>query len=78
MSLPLFTKQSKGFRQSFSTSHSKNNKLDFEEIKASHSIYIKELYKDRKAPTVTFDRSSILATCSNCLDSNIKSEFLKQ
>lgn len=77
MSLPLFAKQPKGFRQSFYTSHGKNNELSSEEIKAPHSIYIKELYKDRKAPVVPFDRSSILATCSHCLDSNIKYEFLK-
>jgi hypothetical protein len=48
------------------------------ELKALHLLYIKELYKDREAKVVPFDRNLILATCFNCLDSKDKTEFLKQ
>jgi hypothetical protein len=47
-------------------------------IKSLHSSFIKELYKDRKAPVIPFNRESIFATCYNCLDKTIRSEFLKQ
>jgi hypothetical protein len=47
-------------------------------IKSLHSSFIKELYKDRKAPVIPFNRESILATCYNCLDKTIRSELLKQ
>ena len=49
-----------------------------DDLKALHSLYIKELYKDRKAPVVPFNRNLILATCSHCLDEKKRSEFLKQ
>jgi hypothetical protein len=58
----------------------KNNELSCleEELKALHLLYIKELYRDRQAPVVPFDRNLILTTCFNCLDSKVKAEFLKQ
>ena len=34
-----------------------SNKLKLKELKASHLLYIKELYKDREAPVVPFDRN---------------------
>jgi len=49
-----------------------------EDLQALHSIYIRELYKDREAPVIPFDRDLILATCHHCLDKNKKSEFLKE
>ena len=48
------------------------------DLQALHSIYIRELYKDREAPVIPFDRDLILATCHHCLDKNKKSEFLKE
>lgn len=48
------------------------------DIKSLHQSFIKELYKDRNAPVKPFDREPILATCYNCLDKTIRSEFLKQ
>lgn len=47
-------------------------------MKPSHALYIKELYRDRKAPVILFDRKSILATCYNCLDRDQKLAFLKE
>lgn len=46
-------------------------------LQALHSIYIRELYKDREAPVIPFDHGLILATCYHCLDKNKKYEFLK-
>lgn len=43
------------------------------DLQALHSIYIRELYKDREAPVIPFDRDLILATCHHCLDKNKKS-----
>ena len=51
---------------------------DSNAIKSLHSSFIKELYRDRNAPVKPFNRESILATCYNCLDKSIRSEFLKQ
>uniref|UniRef100_UPI002000D988 hypothetical protein n=1 Tax=Exserohilum turcicum TaxID=93612 RepID=UPI002000D988 len=48
------------------------------DLQGLHSIYIRELYKDREAPVIPFDRDLILATCHHCLDKNKKSEFLKE
>ena len=56
----------------------KNNKeLNVEDLKALHSLYIKDLYKDRIAPTVPFDSSLILASC-NLSDIKERSELLKE
>lgn len=71
-SLPISFKQPKGLRGYFSTSCIKNNKLSLEKLKASHLLYIRELYRDREASVVPFDRNLILATCSHCLDSKVK------
>ena len=49
-----------------------------EDLQALHSTYIRELYKDREAPVIPFDRDLILATCHHCLDKNQKFEFLKE
>ena len=51
---------------------------DLNTIKSLHVSLIKELYKDRKAPVIPFNRESILASCYNCLDKNTRSEFLKE
>ena len=77
--LPVSIKEPKILRRSFSTSCIKNNKLSFEEeLKTSHLLYIKELYRDREAPVIPFDRDLILATCYNFLDSKVKTEFKKK
>lgn len=47
-------------------------------IKSLHSLYVKELYKDRVAPVIPFDRKLILDTCDDCLDKTKLSEFLKK
>lgn len=52
--------------------------LSSEDLKALHSVYIRELYKDREAPVKPFDRDLILATCFHCLDKEKRSEFLKE
>ena len=50
-----------------------NGKLtSIDVLKSRHALYIKELYKDRIAPVIPFDRFSILATCYDCLDQNKK------
>nr|NP_074959.1 orf699 [Podospora anserina] len=51
--------------------------LDEEDLKALHSLYIKDLFKDRIAPVVPFDSNLILVSC-NLSDQKKKSEFLKQ
>jgi len=51
--------------------------LDEEDLKALHSLYIKDLFKDRIAPVVPFDSNLILVSC-NLSDPEEKSEFLKQ
>ncbi len=51
---------------------------DLNTIKALHVSFIKELYRDREAPVISFNRESILASCCNCLDKNTRSEFLKK
>jgi hypothetical protein len=40
-----------------------DTKLLSSDLKTLHSIFIKELYKDRKAPVKPFDNNLILATC---------------
>lgn len=52
-----------------------NTKLLSSDLKALHSIFIRELYKDRKAPVKPFDNNLIFATCSNYLDKEKRSEF---
>ena len=55
-----------------------NKGLDVEEdLKALHSLYIKDLFKDRIAPVVPFYSNLILVSC-NLSDPKEKSEFLKQ
>ena len=80
MFLPVSFKHPKGLKLSFSgfsTTRSKKNKLNLENLKDSHLPFIKELYKDRKSPVIPFDRSLIKATCSYCLNPKAKAEFLK-
>jgi hypothetical protein len=67
--------------KNFSSSTPKQTKLhslNIEEEKHLHTLYIKELYKDRKAPVIPFDRNLIQDTCSNCLDNVQKQPFIKQ
>jgi hypothetical protein len=55
-----------------------NKDLDIEEdLNALHSLYIKDLFKDRIAPVVPFDSNLILVSC-NLSDTKEKSELLKQ
>ena len=51
---------------------------DSNTIKSLYPSFIKELYRNRKALVIPFNRESILASCCNCLDKNIRSEFLKE
>lgn len=47
------------------------------ELNSLHSLYIKELYKDRIASVKPFDGKSI-ATCTDFLDKGLRSQFLKE
>lgn len=47
-------------------------------MKSLHLTYINELYKDRAAPVIPFNRESILATCTNFHDKNARVAFLKE
>ena len=57
---------------------SDNLELSTNDLESLHSLYIRELYKDRQAPVISFDRSLILDTCFHLLDFNKRSEFLKE
>jgi hypothetical protein len=46
--------------------------LSYDDLKALHFVFIRELYKDRKAPVKPFDDNLILATCSNYLDKSLR------
>jgi len=62
------------------------NRLDFtnksfveeSDIKSLHALYISELYKDRIAPVIPFNRESILATCTKFSDKKFRNSFLKE
>lgn len=69
------TKSNKKGIRSYSTNQKDNKKiLSIEELKSLHSIYIKDLYKDRCAKVIPFE-DKVLATCD---DINNKSEFIKK
>jgi group I intron endonuclease len=53
-----------------------NIELD-EDLKILHSLYIKDLFKDRAAPVIPFDSNLILDTC-NLGDIKERSVFLKE
>jgi|HigsolmetaGSP11D_1036233.scaffolds.fasta_scaffold05338_2 hypothetical protein len=59
--------------------YNSNKDFNFEEedLKALHSLYIKDLFKDRVAPVIPFDSNLILASF-NLSDSKERSEFLKE
>ena len=48
-----------------------------EDLRILHSLYIKDLFKDRAAPVIPFDSNLILATC-NLGDVEERSVFLKE
>jgi hypothetical protein len=48
------------------------------DLNSLHSSFIKELYRDRNAPVKPFKRDLILASCTNCLDKNKRSDFFKK
>lgn len=77
MSSQIRTKLFKDIRQCYYTTLISNND-NTEDLQDLHAGYIRELYKDREAPVIPFDRDLILATCYDCLDKNKKSEFLKE
>ena len=56
------------------------DKPDIQEsnIKSLHLTYINELYKDRAAPVISFNREYILATCTNFDDKKTRGAFLKE
>ena len=55
-----------------------NKYFNFEEdLRALHSLYIKDLFKDRIAPVIPFDSNLILASF-NLSDIKERSEFLKE
>ena len=74
MSFPIRTKLD--IRKYYTTIVTENDNI--EDLQALHSIYIRELYKDREAPVIPFDRDLILATCHHCLDKIKQSELLKE
>jgi hypothetical protein len=47
-------------------------------VKSLHLTYINELYKDRAAPVIPFNKEFILATCNNFCDKNTRGAFLKE
>lgn len=49
-----------------------------DEIKSLHTLYIKDIYRDRIAPVIPFDTKLILDSCSNFSDVKERSEFLKK
>lgn len=51
--------------------------LNVEDLKALHSLFTKDLFKDRIAPVVPFDSNLILVSC-NLSDDNERSKFLKE
>ena len=58
--------------------NSPNDNLEAQSLKELKTLHgIKELYKDREAPVKPFDQSLILATCSDCLDKDKRSEFFR-
>ena len=55
-----------------------NKDFNFEEdLRALHSLYVKDLFKDRIAPVIPFDSNLILASF-NLSDIKERSEFLKE
>jgi group I intron endonuclease len=54
-----------------------NKDLNVEDLKALHSLYTKDLFKDRIAPVVPFDSNLILVSC-NLSDDKERSELLKE
>jgi len=47
-------------------------------INPLHLTYINQLYKDRAAPVIPFNREFILDTCTNFYDKNARGAFLKE
>lgn len=76
MSSKVRTMLLKDIGQYYTTLVTENDNI--EDVQALHSTYVRELYKDREAPVIPFDRDLILATCYHCLDKNKRSEFLKE
>ena len=74
------------FKYSYSTkaksTFAENSKREFnylpDEIKALHTLYIKDLYKDRIAPVIPFDTDLILDSCNNFSNVKERTEFLKK
>ncbi len=63
----------------YSTYHGMDKpKTQESNIKSLHLTYINELYKDRAAPVIPFNREFILATCTNFYDKNTRGAFLKE
>jgi hypothetical protein len=48
-----------------------------EDLQILHSLYIKDLFKDRAVPVIPFDSNLILTTC-NLGDAEERSVFLKE
>lgn len=65
----------RGIRSKANSNNDRDLPLAERELRALHYIYIKELYKDRKAPVKAFD-DSVLDTCYD-LDNEKRIEFLK-
>lgn len=76
MSSRVRTMLLKDIRQYYTTLVTENDNTW--DLQALHSTYVRELYKNREAPVIPFDRDLILATCYHCLDKNKRSEFLKE
>lgn len=74
------------FKHSYSTkaksTFAEDSKREFsylpDEIKALHTLYIKDLYKDRIAPVIPFDTDLRLDSCYNFSDIKERTGFLKK
>ena len=66
--------------KAISTLEDKNRESSYlsDEIKSLHTLYIKDLYRDRVAPIIPFDTNLILDTCNDFSDLKERSEFLKK
>lgn len=65
-------------RSTFAEDNKRESSCLSDEVKALHSLYIKDIYKDRIAPIIPFDTNFILDSSSNFSDAKERFEFLKK
>ena len=72
----FYTKTTPLYDSKFNFKQGINIELN-EDLRILHSLYIKDLFKDRAVPVIPFDSNLILATC-NLGDIEERSAFLKE